>query len=323
MIKVPLRCLYLPKRLLQTNLISTQQSDQRIKTQNRITNSFRTYSSKYEKYGNSRSGGSFWEPDKRGGFASKDDLTTWQHAVRGAKMVPNETKKLYNELTDYLSTDLPIEGCPQDNVVDKFFEFGNPESLERWDVSCDQDYEGGFSTANLSLMPSGTGLFSGHISTQLPKTGEIENTGYANLRYIPDLRAFGRGKYYFFGGYTHMVLRVRGDGRNYMLNLHPHVHFDLEWFNLFSYVLHTRGGPYWQETRIPFSKFFLHHKGRVQDKQFPLDTTDVKNISITLMDQNEGPYSLEVDYIGCVRDPNHKEIFAYESYQVERWTPRN
>ncbi|KAK3913505.1 Complex I intermediate-associated protein 30, mitochondrial [Frankliniella fusca] len=313
----------LRKQLLEKTLYFSNQNLQRKRNLDIAANFFHTTRSHCKKYNVNRSGGTFFETSKRGGYEVEDDLSFWEHAKRGARMLPNETKKLVSEVQYYFSADIPREGCPQVNLLDKYFEFGSPESLENWSVACDQDYDGGFSTAEVSLMPSGTGLFSGNICTRVPKTGEIENSGYANLRFIPPMKSFAREKYYFFAGYSHMVVRVRGDGRTYMINLHPHALVDLEWFNLFSYTLHTRGGPYWQETRIPFSKFFLHHKGRVQDDQFPADTTEVKNISITLLDQNDGPFSLEIDYLGCIRDPSHTEVFAYESYRVPKWTPRN
>lgn len=152
-----------------------------------------------------------------------------------------------------------------------------------------------------------------------------------------------------FVAYTHLALRVRGDGRNYMINLHPHTYFDTQWLDVHSYVLHTRGGPYWQETfvslvhaifffkfqiiifiiilcfsvQLPFSKFFIHHRGRIHDDQYPIDLQDVRTFSISVMDQNDGPYRLEIDYVGCIRDESHTEKFVYEQYYVPRFTGKN
>ena len=67
--------------------------------------------------------------------------------------------------------------------------------------------------------------------------------------------------------YTELVLRVRGDGRTYMLNIQTYQEFDIFWHDLYCFPLYTRGGPYWQEYRVPFSKFYFAHKGKIQDSQ--------------------------------------------------------
>lgn len=272
-------------------------------------------------------GGTIWEPDRKGGRqwhrADPNPLSKKEHIKRGAKMIIPEAKKMVKELQDHFSQDPPKYLYPQEGVVDKYFEFGGPESLDNWVVTCDSDWDMGYSTADVSISPSGSGIFSGNICTQTPKTGKIHLAGYANLRFVPPTRSFYREHTYVFVAYTHLALRIRGDGRTYIVNLHPHTMFDMTYMDMHSYILHTRGGPYWQETLIPFSKFFLHHKGRMHDQQYPIDLQEVKNMSISLMDQNDGPFRLEIDYVGCIQDQNHNEEFAYELYHVGRWMAQN
>lgn len=66
--------------------------------------------------------------------------------------------------------------------------------------------------------------------------------------------------------------------------------------------------------QIPFSKFYVTTKGRIQDKQEPVDLLRVKNLSISVGDGNEGPFYLEIDSIATMYDENHNEEFAYETY---------
>ena len=68
--------------------------------------------------------------------------------------------------------------------------------------------------------------------------------------------------------------------------------------------------------QIPFSKFFLSCKGRIQDDQVPIDLDSVRSLGLTLADGIEGPFQLEIDYIALVYDENHKEETAYEMYQA-------
>ncbi len=66
--------------------------------------------------------------------------------------------------------------------------------------------------------------------------------------------------------------------------------------------------------QIPFSKFFLSSKGRIQDVQKKLHLDRVEYLSITLADGNPGPFELELDYIALLQDEGHFEEFAYENY---------
>ena len=117
------------------------------------------------------------------------------------------------------------------------------------------------------------------------------------------------------------VMRVRGDGRSYLINLSCEGDFDIIWNDIYHYVLYTRGGPHWQFVRIPFSKFFLASKGRVQDRQCPIVLNRVTNIGFAVGAKggHDGNFNLEIDYIGVEYDPNFKEEFAYEMYKTDRY----
>jgi len=70
--------------------------------------------------------------------------------------------------------------------------------------------------------------------------------------------------------------------------------------------------------KIPWSKFILGSRGRIQDKQsvVPLEA-GVVGVSISLMDGNTGPFHLEIKDIGLHNDPTaDDEKFAYEMYKL-------
>lgn len=52
------------------------------------------------------------------------------------------------------------------------------------------------------------------------------------------------------------MLRIRGDGRPYAINLHSDGFFDVTWHDIYTYVLYTRGGPHWQLTKVAEAEFF-------------------------------------------------------------------
>lgn len=63
-------------------------------------------------------------------------------------------------------------------------------------------------------------------------------------------RSFKRDSYHNWTAYNMLVLKVRGDGRSYLLNLSTKGYFDVTWHDAYHYVLYTRGGPYWQITKV-------------------------------------------------------------------------
>lgn len=63
-------------------------------------------------------------------------------------------------------------------------------------------------------------------------------------------KSFQRQDYYDWGMYSHLVMRVRGDGRRYMLQISTSSFYDQTWNDTFSYILFTRGGPYWQIAKV-------------------------------------------------------------------------
>ncbi|KAJ0044207.1 hypothetical protein NL108_008132, partial [Boleophthalmus pectinirostris] len=79
--------------------------------------------------------------------------------------------------------------------------------------------------------------------------------------------SFDRKKHFDWTSFNTLHLRVRGDGRPWMINIGCQTFFSHQNDDIYSYFLYTRGGPYWQDVKIPFSKFFLTHRGRIQDDQ--------------------------------------------------------
>lgn len=68
--------------------------------------------------------------------------------------------------------------------------------------------------------------------------------------------SFKREIYLDWSLYNHLELRVRGDGRTYLLNISTAGYFDLHWNDMYSYPLYTRGGPHWQVTKVRSDLFF-------------------------------------------------------------------
>lgn len=71
-------------------------------------------------------------------------------------------------------------------------------------------------------------------------------------------KSFKREAYLDWRQYTTLVLKVRGDGRSYLINLSTEGYFDIMWNDIYHYVLYTRGGPHWQICKVSHRLFWLY-----------------------------------------------------------------
>ncbi|KAG7166272.1 Complex I intermediate-associated protein 30-like 1, partial [Homarus americanus] len=73
----------------------------------------------------------------------------------------------------------------------------------------------------------------------VPKDGTVKRAGYCNLKTIRPRKSFQREIYLDWSLYNHLELRVRGDGRSYLINISTAGYFDITWNDIYSYVLYT------------------------------------------------------------------------------------
>ncbi|XP_066948151.1 complex I intermediate-associated protein 30, mitochondrial isoform X1 [Macrobrachium rosenbergii] len=258
----------------------------------------------------------FWERDRKGGYGGKEKHSKKEMIRAGLKELRGELAKWQEEVKEKFECD-PLLIRPGD--MDKMWVLKENKDLEEWVVTCDKDHNEGFSSGAVTLSPTGHGLFSGELSTQVPKDGVVKKAGYVNMRSLRPRKSFKRETYLDWSEYNTLELRVRGDGRSYLINISTAGYFDITWNDIYSYALYTRGGPHWQLTRIPFSKFFLSSKGRIQDKQCAIPLDRVVSLGISAGDKINAPFRLEIDYIGVYCDPDHTEEFAYEMYKLPKF----
>jgi NADH dehydrogenase [ubiquinone] 1 alpha subcomplex assembly factor 1 len=82
------------------------------------------------------------------------------------------------------------------------------------------------------------------------ETGACFVPKYIVMKFCVLQKSFKRDSYFDWRMYSHIVIRVRGDGRSYMLNISTMGYYDIMWNDIYSYVLFTRGGPYWQLSKV-------------------------------------------------------------------------
>ncbi|CAK9297138.1 unnamed protein product [Gordionus sp. m RMFG-2023] len=235
--------------------------------------------------------------------------------IKGLKQFPEELKKLKEE-TQNLFRNCNDHFQDSHGKTEVLFDFKDEDSLSKWITKSDIDFDLGNSMCNLSMTKNKTGLFTGYINSALPQDGRVKYTGFCSMKSMRRLKAFYKKDPYYIGESTHIALRVRGDGRKYSFVVNTPGIFDLTYYDQYIYPIYTRGGPYWQTVLIPFSKLVLSSKGRIQDQQSRINDFYVDSFGINIYDGNDGPFSLEIDYLAFFNDAYHREHFAYELYRV-------
>ncbi|KAG8184814.1 hypothetical protein JTE90_004912 [Oedothorax gibbosus] len=257
----------------------------------------------------------FFERDPRGeDYRIHRDIDFKKHIIEGQKIFVDECKLFVEETKEYFRSDPKRY---KDGDTDVFWRFDSEECLKKWRIGYDQMHNEGFSNCTLVVNDRKKGVFSGNIDTTMPKDGVRRYTGYCGIKSVKKKISFQRDACFDWREFTHLELRVKGDGRNYLVNLGLGMYYDVSWFDTYTYTMFTHGGPYWQLIRIPFSKFYFHSKGRLQDEQHPIPLNKVDSIGFTAAGV-PGPFCLEIDYIGCHVDYNHTERFAYEMYRIPK-----
>uniref|UniRef100_A0AC35UA59 RNA helicase n=1 Tax=Rhabditophanes sp. KR3021 TaxID=114890 RepID=A0AC35UA59_9BILA len=259
-------------------------------------------------------------PNEKGEPGYDPDMPLKEILKDSPTIMKDELKKFMNEVNDSIQIE-KIEAIEDTGILRHGdtkvqYKFKGEEDMDIWRTGCDADWGKGFSSGSLILTENNTGLFSGNIDTTVMKDGVVERAGWASMK-TQDKSSFNRKKYMTrWWNYSHLIVRCRGDGRSYKLMLHVPGSIDLTWGDSYSYPLHTHGGPYWQVEKIPFSRFFHTVSGRIQDKQHRMNQQNISSLGIVLMDRMDGPFKLEIDFIGVSHDKSHVETFAYETYTL-------
>lgn len=213
------------------------------------------------------------------------------------------------------------------NKLVKIEDFDSDEAIKRWKPVADRDSMNGFSECRLIRSQAGHALFTGVLDNRLPEDGMTMNSGFVGIigPSAPRWHPFQRETRWDWTQFNSLEIKYRGDGRKYQIVVNTGTYTsDLEHYDSHSFFLHTRGGPYWQTLRIPFHRFIFTFKNFVQDFQAGVPRHRVKFVAVTLQDKVDGPFALEIDYIGLIDHTSSLDAdTAYEGYSFPhiKWKP--
>lgn len=171
---------------------------------------------------------------------------------------------------------------PKETTVDRLplsiFEFAKADAADAWQVVND-NVMGGRSQGGFQIEDQ-VQVFAGRTNTN--------GGGFSSIR--------ARGLRLDLSEREGIVARVRGDGREYTLLLET---AERAWFFRVSYwsKFQPPAGE-WTEVRLPFDSFYPTRMGQRLEGR-PLDTSDIRGIGLMIYDKQDGPFRLDVDWIGA------------------------
>ena len=157
------------------------------------------------------------------------------------------------------------------------FDFHSEEECNAWKTINDF-VMGGVSESRFEYSGASTAVFTGAVS--LKNSG-----GFASVRSAPSL--------YNLRKYKGLKLRVRGDGKQYKINLRAEAAFDGVQYQA---VFDSKRNE-WIEISIPFRDFVPMFRGCLVNHAPQLDTSSICTFGILISGNQEGLFRLEIDWI--------------------------
>ncbi|MFO1021839.1 MAG: CIA30 family protein [Planctomycetales bacterium] len=157
------------------------------------------------------------------------------------------------------------------------FDFSSPDAAKIWQ-NVNDNVMGGVSEGRFRITDQKTMEFFGNLSLE-------NNGGFASVR--TRSRKLGLSKNEV------LVAKVRGDGREYQMNLYvPTIRI------AYSYraVFQTKKDQ-WIEVKLPLTKFEATSFGQVVKNAGQVDPASVNGIGFLINDKQAGPFKLEVEGI--------------------------
>lgn len=154
------------------------------------------------------------------------------------------------------------------------FNFNKTSNITNWQV-VDDVVMGGVSSGTFSINENGNGIFKGTVSLK-------NNGGFSSVKY--------RFKEIRTKEYSKIVLRVKGDGKNYQFRVKE------KSSDSHSYITTFHTSKEWETIRIPLSELFPSFRGRKLDKP-NYDKKAIEEIAFLIANKKAERFNLEIDSI--------------------------
>ena len=154
------------------------------------------------------------------------------------------------------------------------FNFNKTSNIKDWQV-VDDVVMGGISSGMFSINKKGNGVFTGNISLE-------NNGGFSSVR--------SRFKEISTKINSKIVLRIKGDGKNYQFRVKE------KSSDSHSYITTFQTSKEWETINIPLSELFPSYRGRKIDLP-NFDKNGIAEIGFLIANKKTEKFNLEIDSI--------------------------
>ncbi len=176
---------------------------------------------------------------------------------------------------------LMMKTVMSDDALIPLFDFTEADAAKEWQTVND-GVMGGVSEGRFKITDEKTMEFFGRLSLE-------NNGGFASVRTKAKKLGFEIG--------DTVVAKVRGDGREYMLNLYPN-----QQRVAYSYraTVQTKKDE-WIEVKVPLDKFEATSFGRVVQDAGTVKPEEINALGFMLGDKKAGSFKMEIEWIKVER----------------------
>lgn len=154
------------------------------------------------------------------------------------------------------------------------YNFSTQSNIKEWRIVND-GVMGGVSKSSLVLTDEGHGKFTGHVSL-------ANNGGFASTQLNTSIKLEEK---------TFVILRVKGDGKNYEFRLKSSISQPESYVHQFS----TSGE--WETIKLEISEFYPQYRGRKMNiPNFNFES--IEQLSFLIANKQDEDFELLIDWIG-------------------------
>lgn len=166
---------------------------------------------------------------------------------------------------------LSLIGKDQTSII---YNFQDKSTASDWYI-VDDVVMGGLSKGTMTINSKGNGIFRGKVSTQ-------NNGGFSSIRHGFDTKNVSN--------YTHVVLRVKGDGKSYQFRIKENGR------QRYSFISSFDTSESWQTIRLPFKDFYPSFRGYKLNRP-NYEGEIMQEVAILIGNKRDERFTLEIEHI--------------------------